>query len=283
MALPRGLTPSCIGGDSTAASSPCGCTLHQQCRASSGSAAGPPDLWWAYVCAAAVSSVVASLRCSAGLSIRSLQRRSRPQTWQTIQRGCSTAAPCSNGGGGGRGCPKDAGLRFGGSNGRLQERGCAGGGSDSICQRQQPTGGVTCYGTGQVAFWCTRSCLHLPHLQAAGAEAWSCRTAGQFYLSCLPRVHTLSCHQAVQARHAQQRCGLQMDLRYISREALGVLLGLSAASPPPEALPLLLDVRRPDERALFGSIPGAHQAVDWRSWIGLRQGNTATGRRACHG
>ena len=101
------------------------------------------------------------------------------------------------------------------------------------------------------------------------------RMAGQINLSCLPRVHTLSCHQAVQARHAQQRCGLQMDLRYISREALGLLLGLSAASPPPEALPLLLDVRRPDERALFGSIPGTHQALDWRSWIGLQQGNTA--------
>ena len=84
-------------------------------------------------------------------------------------------------------------------------------------------------------------------------------------LSCSPSVYPLSSCEAVQARHAQQRCGLQTELRYISREALGLLLGLSAASPPPEALPLLLDVRRPDERALFGSIPGMCKAVDLHS------------------
>ena len=54
----------------------------------------------------------------------------------------------------------------------------------------------------------------------------------------------------------------QADLKYISREALGLLLGLSAASPPPEALPLLLDVRRPDERSLFGAIPGEPLATE---------------------
>ncbi|KAK9843460.1 hypothetical protein WJX81_004052 [Elliptochloris bilobata] len=48
----------------------------------------------------------------------------------------------------------------------------------------------------------------------------------------------------------------QADLRYIGRDALAVLLGLAGDGAPRCEAACVLDVRRSDERALYGSIPG---------------------------
>lgn len=49
----------------------------------------------------------------------------------------------------------------------------------------------------------------------------------------------------------------QADLRYIGRDALAVLLGLAGDGAAACDAACVLDVRRNDERALYGSIPGA--------------------------
>ena len=49
---------------------------------------------------------------------------------------------------------------------------------------------------------------------------------------------------------------MQAHLRYISRDALAVLLGLAGAHNEHAAPAAVLDLRRYDERALYGSIPG---------------------------
>lgn len=49
-------------------------------------------------------------------------------------------------------------------------------------------------------------------------------------------------------------CRASVDPRTINRDALAVLLGLSTL--PRHATATVLDVRRPDELALYGAIPG---------------------------
>ena len=51
--------------------------------------------------------------------------------------------------------------------------------------------------------------------------------------------------------------GVQADLRYIGRDALAVLLGAADDGAPRCDAACVLDVRRGDERALYGSITGA--------------------------
>lgn len=53
------------------------------------------------------------------------------------------------------------------------------------------------------------------------------------------------------------------DVRYIGRDALAALLGYSSA-PAPVSI-LLIDVRRHDERALYGSIRGSVHVPGGRS------------------
>ena len=50
---------------------------------------------------------------------------------------------------------------------------------------------------------------------------------------------------------------VQADLRYIGRDALAVLLGAADDGAPRCESACVLDVRRGDERALYGSITGA--------------------------
>ncbi len=49
---------------------------------------------------------------------------------------------------------------------------------------------------------------------------------------------------------------LQANLRYINRDALAVLLGLAGTASPAAPPSAVLDIRRYDERTLYGSIPG---------------------------
>ena len=49
---------------------------------------------------------------------------------------------------------------------------------------------------------------------------------------------------------------LQANLRYINRDALAVLLGLAGSASPAAPPSAVLDIRRYDERTLYGSIPG---------------------------
>ena len=48
----------------------------------------------------------------------------------------------------------------------------------------------------------------------------------------------------------------QANLRYINRDALAVLLGLAGSTNPGVPPGAVLDIRRYDERTLYGSIPG---------------------------
>ncbi len=48
----------------------------------------------------------------------------------------------------------------------------------------------------------------------------------------------------------------QANLRYINRDALAVLLGLAGSAAPAVPSSTVLDIRRYDERTLYGSIPG---------------------------
>ena len=61
----------------------------------------------------------------------------------------------------------------------------------------------------------------------------------------------------------------QADLRYIGRDALAVLLGLTGDGAAACDAACVLDVRRHDERALFGSIPGASKLVSPTVWFEL--------------
>ncbi len=50
---------------------------------------------------------------------------------------------------------------------------------------------------------------------------------------------------------------MQAEKRYINRDAVAAVLGhVDAGCPPQEAL--VLDIRRHDERSMYGSIPGMH-------------------------
>lgn len=57
---------------------------------------------------------------------------------------------------------------------------------------------------------------------------------------------------------------MQANLRYINRDALAVLLGLAGAPNENAAPAAVLDLRRYDERALFGSIPGTRHVPGGR-------------------
>ncbi len=50
---------------------------------------------------------------------------------------------------------------------------------------------------------------------------------------------------------------MQAEKRFINRDAVAAVLGhVDAGCPPQEAL--VLDIRRHDERSMYGSIPGMH-------------------------
>ncbi len=70
---------------------------------------------------------------------------------------------------------------------------------------------------------------------------------------------------------------MQADLRYIGRDALAVLLGLAGDGAPRCEAACVLDVRRSDERALYGSVMGASCG----SYGGREQGPRLEGGTVC--
>jgi len=88
------------------------------------------------------------------------------------------------------------------------------------------------------------------------------RTAARRGAAASQRPGSASARRCPTARGALADCvrrAAQTDLRYIGRDALAVLLGLAGEGGRRCDAARVLDVRRADERALYGSIPGARR------------------------